>query len=78
MAKVMSGTLTSIPLLRFSFVNRSNFTFYYPKKTRNRFFFWRGGGGRFGLKTSIDFAYRVWYFLGGHVPPGTPLVGTPF
>ena len=34
--------------------------FYYPKKSWNRKFFWRGEE-HFGLKTGIDFAYRVWF-----------------
>ena len=32
-----------------------------PKNPGSNFFFWKGGGGRFGLKTSLDFAYRVWF-----------------
>ena len=34
--------------------------FYYPQTIQDRFFFWKGGV-RFGLKTSLDFAYRVWF-----------------
>ena len=33
---------------------------YYPKKSRNRLVFFGGRAGeRFGIKTGIDFAYRV-------------------
>ena len=35
--------------------------FYYPQKIQDRIFFLEGGGVRFGLKTSLDFAYRVWF-----------------
>ena len=36
-------------------------SFTTPKKSRIEFFFLEGGGVRFGLKTSLDFAYRVWF-----------------
>ena len=32
-----------------------------PKNPGSNFFFGGGGGVRFGLKTSLDFAYRVWF-----------------